>query len=82
MEFQNIASHAHRLSHRTWVEQSNGKSANMSQQPSRHSDDVGLTHPLLTYLSIYKKRKGSENATHVSQGYKTGVSIISRDKKF
>ena len=32
-EFQNIASHAHRLSHCTWVEQSTGKNANMPQEP-------------------------------------------------
>ena len=30
---------------------------------SWHFEDVGLTHPLLRYLSIYKKREGSENAT-------------------
>ena len=30
---------------------------------SRHFDYVGLTHSLLTYLSTYKKREGSENAT-------------------
>ena len=30
---------------------------------SWHFDDVGLTHPLLMYLSIYKKKEGSENAT-------------------
>ena len=32
-EFQNIASHAHRLSHCMWVEQSTGKSANIPQEP-------------------------------------------------
>ena len=32
-EFQNIASHAHRLSHCTWVKQSTGTSANMPQEP-------------------------------------------------
>ena len=30
---------------------------------SWHFDNVGLTHPLLKYLSIYKKREGSDNPT-------------------
>ena len=33
VELQNNASHAHRLSHCTWVEQSTGKSADMPQEP-------------------------------------------------
>ena len=32
VELQNIASHAHRLSHCTWVKQSTGNSANMPQE--------------------------------------------------
>ena len=61
-EFQNIASHAHRLSHCTWVKQSTGNSGNMPQEPKLALWWCRID-PSTSDIFIDLQKEKSENAT-------------------